>query len=101
VKDLFPGYIQHTDAEVKRMWETGLFVPDTNVLLRRSGQGAGRGRAKPPTCRRRRGSRPAASRSGRGEGESRLPERGGQRGPWRHRGAALVRAGAAMPGHFP
>lgn len=33
MRDKFPGYYRPTDDEFKNMWEKGLFVFDTNVLL--------------------------------------------------------------------
>jgi len=33
MKNLFPGYYKKTETEIKSIWETGLIIFDTNVLL--------------------------------------------------------------------
>ena len=33
MKDIFKGYYRPSDDEFKKMWEEGIFVFDTNVLL--------------------------------------------------------------------
>lgn len=33
MKELFPGYYRKTDEEIKKIWENGLIVFDTNILL--------------------------------------------------------------------
>ncbi|MBL3658777.1 PIN-like domain-containing protein [Fulvivirga sediminis] len=33
MKDLFPGYCKKTEADIKRIWEHGIILFDTNVLL--------------------------------------------------------------------
>lgn len=33
MKELFPGYYRKTEADIKRIWENGIIMFDTNVLL--------------------------------------------------------------------
>ena len=33
MRDLFPGFYQRTEEEISKLWQEGIFVFDTNMLL--------------------------------------------------------------------